>query len=264
MNSPLLPALAVACSLFVAASATAQNCLQATGAAILNGAGPDVVLPARGIGFAFPFGGGSYTHLHVCDKGYAFLSNNGVPAPPSYADFHATAADLAAEAPRLCALWTDAVALPANAAQIRFASSNLACVVTWKNLQIYAGGAVTGTRFDLRMTLLPSGEIRFDYDGRATNGSIPSQPAWQNGIVGVSPGGGTHAAAAERLLAERRHRRRVGLPGLRGQRGVRPARPDRVVDAERFRLARAGRRQQLRDDARVRLGVPGFGVSAQQ
>jgi len=181
---------AVAALCLTAALAPAQYCLDAPGTAVLNGAGPDVVLPQEMIGFAFPFAGQTYTHLHICDKGYAFLSNNGVPAPSLFADFEATPNDLQNLSPRICPLWSDVAGYTANGAQIRVARTPSECTVTWENLQVFAGGLINGQRFDLQMRLQADGTIVFDYDGSARNGSIPTQPTWQAGIVGVSPGGG--------------------------------------------------------------------------
>jgi hypothetical protein len=75
----------------------------------------DVVFAMRPIGFAFPLDGASYTDVHVCDKGYVWLSNGGVPAP-GYADFSATAQEFAAQGPRIAALWADVQALALNGA----------------------------------------------------------------------------------------------------------------------------------------------------
>lgn len=173
---------------WIAVSVAAQGCLAPVGTGI--GAGPDIVLPMQAIGFAFPFGGTTYTHIHVCDKGYAFLSNNGVPAPPTNGDFSATAAEFVQGGPRLAPLWSDVQVLPGNAAQVFVDAQPGMCTVTWDRAQIYMSGQSGGTLFNLKMTLLPTGEIVFDYDGRATNGSIPTQASWQVGIVGVTPGGG--------------------------------------------------------------------------
>jgi hypothetical protein len=171
----------------LAASAAAQ-CLPPVGTGI--GVGPDVVLPIQSIGFAFPFAGTTYTHIHVCDKVYAFLSNNGVPVPPTTGDFSATPGELVQGPPRLCPLWSDIQILSGNQAQVFLEATPTVCTVTWHRAQLYAGGQPGGELFNVQMRLFPSGEILFDYDGLATNGSNSSVATWQVGIVGVSPGGG--------------------------------------------------------------------------
>ena len=172
----------------LAASAAAQGCLPPVGNGI--GVGPDIVLPMQAIGFAFPFGGTTYTHIHVCDKCYAFLSNNGVPAPPTTGDFSATPAELVQGPPRLCPLWSDIQVLTGNQAQVFLESTPTVCTVTWDRAQLYMSGQSGGTLFNVQMRLFSTGEILFDYDGLATNGSNSSVATWQVGVVGVSPGGG--------------------------------------------------------------------------
>jgi len=148
------------------------------------GIGPDLVLPIRAIGFAFPLAGTTYTHIHVTDKCYAYLSNNGTPVPGG-ADYSATAAELASGSPRICPLWADIQATAANNAAVYLNSTATECTVTWKNVRCYSS---TSGIFDVQMKLFASGEIKFFYGLGATNQSLATQPTWQVGIVGVSPG----------------------------------------------------------------------------
>lgn len=148
------------------------------------GVGPDVVFPIQPIGFAFPLAGTSYTHIHVSDKCYAYLSNNGTPAPGG-ADFSATAAELASGSPRVCPLWADIQAQAANNSAVYLRSTATELTVTWKNVRCYSS---TSGIFDVQMKLFATGEIKFFYGPGATNQSVATSPTWQVGIVGVSPG----------------------------------------------------------------------------
>lgn len=145
----------------------------------------DVVLPIQPIGFAFPLAGASYTDLHVCDKGYVYLSNAGVPAPGG-ADYSATSAELASGGPRIAPLWSDFQVVGGNGGMIYVESTASRCTVTWENVQCYGA---TCAPFTMQMQLLPTGEVFFFYDGAATNNS--TSPPWQVGIAGISPGAAT-------------------------------------------------------------------------
>jgi hypothetical protein len=143
----------------------------------------DVVFAMRPIGFAFPLGGASYSDLHVCDKGYVWLSNGGVPAP-GYADFSASANEFANQGPRVAALWADVQALALNGAQVHVDASPTRCVVTWENVTCY--GAVCAP-FTMQLQLFPSGAVAVFFGEGATNASVGSA-VWQAGLTGVSPG----------------------------------------------------------------------------
>ncbi|HEX5053222.1 MAG TPA: hypothetical protein VFZ65_15715 [Planctomycetota bacterium] len=183
----------------LALPAFAQNCVIGTPGVSL-GAGGDVVYPIQPIGFAFPLAGQTFTNIHVCDKGYVYLSNAGIPAPGG-ADFTATAAELASGPPRICALWSDIQCLSGNSGACFLSSTTTQCTITWKNAQIYNNGLAGGPLFDMQMTLSPSGAIHCTYGPGTTNNSIASQPTWQVGITGVSVGGGVTLPAASDLSA---------------------------------------------------------------
>ncbi|HEX5053989.1 MAG TPA: hypothetical protein VFZ65_19580 [Planctomycetota bacterium] len=176
-----------------ASSAIAQNCFRVPLGTSL-GSGGDTVYAIQPIGFAFPFAGTTYTDVHICSKGYVYLSNAGVPAPGA-ADFSATAAELASGSPRVCALWSDIQVL-GGACWIR--STPTACTITWKDANIYS---TTAPLFDLQMTLMPSGLIECIYGPGVTNNSVVGQPTWQVGVAGVSPGLGVALPAASDLSA---------------------------------------------------------------
>lgn len=155
----------------------------------------DIVFPIQPIGFAFPLAGTTYTDVHVCDKGYVYLSNAGVPAP-GFADFTATAAELASGPPRICVLWADIVALSTNNAQVYIKSTPTICTITWENVQCYSG---TSPVFNMQLQLNLNGTMKFLYGPGTTNNSLASQPTWQVGVAGVSPGGGVALPAASDL-----------------------------------------------------------------
>jgi hypothetical protein len=151
----------------------------------------DVVLPIQPIGFAFPLAGTSYTDLHVCDKGYVWLSNAGVPVPGG-ADYSATAAELASGSPRIAPLWSDFQVVGANGGMIHVDSTASRCTVTWQNVQCYGA---TCAPFTMQLQLLPTGEVFFFFDDDATNNS--TSPAWQVGVAGISPGGASLGALSD-------------------------------------------------------------------
>jgi len=170
----------------LAVPALSQNCLNGNLGTSL-GPGGDIVYGIQPIGFAFPFAGTTYSDVHICDKGYVYLSNAGVPAP-GFADFTATPAELVSDAPRICALWSDIQLLANNGGECFINSTATSCQITWKNLSIYQ--QVGGPFFEMQMTLDISGTIKMVYGPNVTNGSIAGQATWQVGITGASPGGG--------------------------------------------------------------------------
>lgn len=157
----------------------------------------DVVFPQQSIGFAFPLGGATYTDIHVCDKGYVYLSNAGVPAPGG-ADFDASGADLVSGSPRVCALWSDIQVLSSNNGQVYLKSSPTTCTITWENAQCYQ--ATSGV-FSMQMELSVSGQVKVLFGPGTTNNSNAMQPTWQVGIAGLSPGMGATLPAASDLSA---------------------------------------------------------------
>lgn len=157
----------------------------------------DVVFGIQPIGFAFPLGGATYTDVHVCDKGYVYLSNAGTPAPGG-ADFSATAAELASQAPRICALWSDIQVLASNNGQVYIKSTPSSCTITWIHAQCYSA---TSGLFDMQMQLAPTGVVKLLYGAGTTNNSVASSPTWQVGVAGLSPGLGATLPAASDLSA---------------------------------------------------------------
>lgn len=180
MGNHLLPLLFAAATTF-APFAPAQCFDTVFGQSL--GSGPDFVFPAQSIGFAFPLGGTTYTHAHVCDKGYLFLSNNGVPAPGT-ADLSASAAELAFLSPRIAVLWSDVVSLASVGSTVHVKSSPQICTISWRRLQCFGSSC---SPFDLQVRLFPNGVVECVYGVGATNNS--TAPPWSVGVVGISPGG---------------------------------------------------------------------------
>jgi hypothetical protein len=173
----------VCASTLLCASLFAQNCPERNLGAVL-GLGDDTVFGIQPIGFTFPFGGSTYTDVHVCANGYVTLSNAGVPAPPA-GDYTSSANELVAGAPRLCVLWHDLNLLAANNAGAYIDSTANRCTITWDNAVNFG----QTTRFQLQLQLFPTGEIRTFWSAAATNDSTFNSAAGA-GLCGVSPGGG--------------------------------------------------------------------------
>jgi len=153
----------------------------------------DVVLPIQPIGFPFPLGGATYTDLHVCDKGYVYLSNAGVPAPGG-ADYTATSAELASQGPRIAPLWSDLQVLGASGGMIYVDATSAGCTVTWENIQCYGGSC---SPFTMQLQLTPAGTVSFFYSEGATNYSLGGNPVWSAGVAGISPGGAAATASSD-------------------------------------------------------------------
>lgn len=181
--------------LSLAAASAAAQCFETNYGTPLGSAATlvgDIVLPIQPIGFAFPLGGSTFTDLHICDKGYVWLSNAGVPAPAG-ADFSATAGELASQGPRIAPLWSDLQVLATNNGQIYLNSSAARCVVTWENIACYTGSCGT---FNMQLQMLASGEVFFFWGPGATNNST-TVATWQVGVCGVSPGAAAQPANSD-------------------------------------------------------------------
>ena len=175
--------------------AIAQNCFDGD-FGIYLGTGQDTVFLMRPIGFPFSIAGVAYSNIHVADHGLAYLSNNNVPAAPLTNDpvlFTPTTANFMAGSPKVCCLYADIVC---PTGRIYLNSSPTKCVVTWTRVQNFGFTVL----FDMQMTLLPGGVVRFVYGPGATNNSTFGGSS-DNGIVGVCPGGGVALPAASDLSA---------------------------------------------------------------
>jgi hypothetical protein len=180
---------------FAAPFALAQNCLDPNRGTLLSTNPADILLPIQPIGFAFPLGGATYTDVHITDHGYVQLSNAGVPAPIGGAALYTpTLANFTAGSPKICALYADIVG--SGGGQIFINSTPTRCLISWINMQNF--GTAT-PRFDFQMALYPNGEVRVVYGANVTNVSTFGVPS-DNGICGITPGGGVTAPAASDLF----------------------------------------------------------------
>lgn len=162
----------------LAQAATAQCFETNFGTALGASSGTSgVILPMEPIGFAFPLGAATYTDIHICDMGYAFLSNANVPVAPLVADASPTAVELAIRGPRIAALWSNLHVLSTNGGQIHIARTPARCVVTWHNMTC---ANATCTPFDVQMQLFATGEVSVVYSPGAATDSV--------GVAGISPG----------------------------------------------------------------------------
>jgi hypothetical protein len=191
MNRLLLCAsLALASAL-----APAQNCLDPNRGTLLADGLADVLLPMQSIGFPFPLGGNTYTHVHITDHGYVQLSNAGVPAPiGGGALYSPTITNFTLGSPKVCALYADIVGT--GGGQIFLNSTPTRCLISWVSMQNYGTPA---PRFDFQMALYPSGEVRLVFGANVTNQSTLGAP-FNHGICGITPGAGAAATPSGDLF----------------------------------------------------------------
>jgi len=148
------------------------------------GTGDDVVLPMQALGFAFPFGGGTWTHAHPSTNGFVWLSNAGVPAAGAALCCVGSTAQLVAGGPKIAPWWSD-LDVAAGVGAVRFAALPGKAVVTWQDAYEHADT----TPFTFQLQLFGNGEVRFAWDHRCavrTPGDF---------LVGASPGGGVAVPA---------------------------------------------------------------------
>lgn len=148
------------------------------------GTGDDTLLPIQALGFAFPFGGATYTNVHVCTNGFVYLSNSGTPAPGG-TNLTATTAVLVGGSPMIAAYWSD-LNVQAGTGTVKFNALAGKAVITWENTVEYGDT----NQFSVQLQLMSTGEIDMAYDGRCqvrTAGDF---------IVGMSEGGGATLPAA--------------------------------------------------------------------
>ena len=174
---------------FSVVPAQGSTCFVGPPAGTMLGNLRDAVYPAAPIGFAFPFGGATYTDIHVSDHGFAALSNGGTPTPPAGGQFTYTPslANFAAGRPILAAMWSDSVGgstTPGAGVHIDN-SSPTSCRIEWRSVASFGFPA---PEFDLAMTLFPNGQVQFDYGVNVTNNSLFGGVA-DHGVVGVFTGG---------------------------------------------------------------------------
>jgi hypothetical protein len=174
----------------LAAAAVAQGttCFSGPAAGTFLGNAADTIYTAQPIGFAFPFGGATYTDVHVSDHGIVFLSNGGVPTPPAATPFVYTPslANFATGGPKIAAMWSDTVGGSLTpGAGVYVNSTATECRIEWRS--VFSFGVPT-SEFNLAMTLSVTGQVQFDYGTGVTNNSTFGGVS-DNGIVGMFAGG---------------------------------------------------------------------------
>lgn len=173
--SKLLTTLALA---FAASAAVAQSpCFQSPFGTAL-GTGDDTVLATTPIGFAFPFGGATYTEFTATTNGLIYLSNAGVPAPGGSGCCSGSSATLISGGPTIAPFWTD-LNVVSGTGMVYANTSATSCSITWNNAVEYG----QSTLFDMQVVLDPSGMIKFSYSPSLT---LTTHTA----LTGMSPGNG--------------------------------------------------------------------------
>ncbi|MCA8954019.1 MAG: hypothetical protein KDE27_31205 [Planctomycetes bacterium] len=174
-------ALATLASAALASIAAAQ-CPLATGPMIT--VMQDSITGPNPIGFAFPFLGATYTDIHISDHGICFLSNNGVPAPPTPTPLVYTpdASGLVLNGPVICPFWSDTI--PATGSTFHVDAQPTVCTISWVDVQSF--GFPTPL-YTFQMRLFDNGNIEFGYGPSVTNNSTFGGVS-DNAVVGVSPG----------------------------------------------------------------------------
>lgn len=153
------------------------------------GTGDDVVFPIRPLGFAFPFGGTTYTHVHVSTNGLVYLSNAGVPAPGNI--WGGIPSLLVTGGPKIAPFLTDLFIDGSVGGAVEFHALPGRVVVTWENARLV--GDPYSVIFSVQLQLLAGGEIRFAYDERFL------LLVQRNILVGMSQGGGAAIPPASEL-----------------------------------------------------------------
>ncbi|MEY4828976.1 MAG: hypothetical protein RLZZ562_772, partial [Planctomycetota bacterium] len=126
------------------------------------------------LGFSFTYNGVTYTDICVCSNGYVWLG----PVAGA-ADFSPTEAELLAQAPRICPMWTDLNPGAAGSGQVYFdASVPGVAKITWSGVFQWN----TTNQNSMQVVLDASSSVTVTY-GACTTAANP--------IVGASPGVGS-------------------------------------------------------------------------
>tara|TARA_R110002072_G_scaffold217365_2_gene375003 strand:+ start:27979 stop:29127 length:1149 start_codon:yes stop_codon:yes gene_type:complete len=143
------------------------------------------------IGFAFTFGGATYTDMYLSDHGMAALNNGGTPAAPPAIPFtyEPTSANLGAAGTALLApFWSDHsmfynTVAGTNIGELWIDNTNgTSCTVTWTDVETY----IDGQPFSFQMTLFNDGRIIYSYDDRVCNEGSAFGGFGLNAVVGMS------------------------------------------------------------------------------
>ena len=160
----------------------ASECIVASGYPV--GIAPAIITGANPIGFAFPIDGGTYTDIHVSERGVGWFSNSGTPSPPPSQAAHTnpSPANLVAHGPVVAPLWTHSIS--SLVGDVYVDASATRCIVTWKD---FTSVGHPTPHFSFQMVLFPNGDVEFRYDHNCTNNSLWFAALMQ-GVVGISGG----------------------------------------------------------------------------
>ncbi|MGE3171495.1 MAG: hypothetical protein AB7O97_02640 [Planctomycetota bacterium] len=184
------PLLLAALTAVTAAALPAQNCFDTVLGTDLNFFDDDAAtLP---LGFTFTFAGVAYTDVTVCSNGFLWLGTGAGSA--NLFDFSPSEAELLAEPPRICPLWTDLEPDAPGSGHVYYKSTpGVSATVTWAGVYEY----FTTNPIEMQIVLDASNGIKITYGANAAQGALTSPTV----IIGVSAGGG--AAANPISLATR-------------------------------------------------------------
>lgn len=141
----------------------------------------ETISTAKSLGFAFAYGGSSYTDIQICDNGYVTLGATG-GAP----DWDPQPITLTGDPfGRICPLWIDLQPGLPGSGQVWFntvpavGNDPAHAVITWLDCFEYFGA----TPHTFQLVLIDGGGIRCSYDANLGANSSP----W---LIGASPGAG--------------------------------------------------------------------------
>jgi len=136
------------------------------GTPIVNG--DDVVSALQPIGFAFPFGGTTYTDFYASTNGVIYLRNGAAATTPSAlcCSGSITTALANTVGPLVCPFWTDLNLTVANNANVFVNSTAAVTTITWYNAIEY--GDASNSKFHAQLKLFVSGQIDFSYTTNVT------------------------------------------------------------------------------------------------
>lgn len=162
-----------------------------------NPANDEGVSPPIALGFAFPLGAATYSHVVADSNGVLYLTNGGLAAgrvlygPASVANLRGQPGD----SPRVFPLWTDLEGASSWAVNVDLSIAGR-CKVIWVRVREFF--SVGQGAFSFSATLDASGVVEFAY------GTLPALPNWVTyAAIGISAGNnvGTGGEPSNNLIA---------------------------------------------------------------
>jgi hypothetical protein len=186
LHTALLGAVLCGTSSFITAQV---SCYESNFGTAL-GTGDDTVFPFQPLGFAFPFGGQTYTDVSISTNGLMYLSNGGVPTAGGSGCCAGSSTTLLANGPTIAPWWMDLNVTSTYSGQcyINQLSSPSRAVITWHNVIEYSHTQP----YDIQCQLYATGEIVMFY---STGTTVQTHTC----LVGFSPGGGVADPGASDL-----------------------------------------------------------------